>query len=269
MSNATRFGIVIASVALAWMVAYWLTPGAEPAAATGEFPSNHQPQLTFSETAPRPGNAPDGRPVARFPGSHAADASGDDPLAADSPHPAEPEAIDDPLDAAAADSRDVPDADPAPRPGPDDSFEIVPPEFFIHVVRRGDTPDSISRLYYGTRKHWDAILRANPLDDLHRRLRVGMEIRVPKDPNNVQGLPRELVDRRETDPEPDADDPGPVEFLEYRVKKGDTLTEIAFEIYGKASLWTLIRDANPKVGDDGTKLREGMSIRIPPKPAGR
>jgi nucleoid-associated protein YgaU len=99
-----------------------------------------------------------------------------------------------------------------------------------------------------------------------------MEIRVPKDPSNVQGRPagEAAVGERDGRSGRGEDDAGPdpvMEYLEYRVKKNDTLTGIAYEIYGRASLWTLIRDANPKVGDDGRELRAGMTLRIPPKPA--
>jgi nucleoid-associated protein YgaU len=53
------------------------------------------------------------------------------------------------------------------------------------------------------------------------------------------------------------------------VKTGDTLSDIANEIYGRAGLWTVIRDANrDAVGDDGSRLRPGMVLKIPPAPHG-
>ena len=49
------------------------------------------------------------------------------------------------------------------------------------------------------------------------------------------------------------------------VEKGQRLRSIAKESYGDASLWTLIRDANPGVRDP-ENIPAGTELRIPPKP---
>jgi hypothetical protein len=68
-----------------------------------------------------------------------------------------------------------------------------------------------------------------------------------------------------------APEPGMTEYL---VQAGDTLASIAAEAYGDASLWTFIRDSNPKTLRGGTLIIAGETTlwlpgmdRIPPDPA--
>jgi len=143
-------------------------------------------------------------------------------------------------------------------PEPDTTGPTIPPRFREHTVARGDTAESISRRYYGTPTRWDAVMRANPRIDF-QRLRAGMVIKVAVDPDNIQGLPAPAV-ANEARPAPQ-----PAQPIEYHVKPGDTLSEIAKAVYGRSSLWTVIRDANvDKVGRDGSRLRAGTTIVIPP-----
>jgi|KBSMisStandDraft_5_1062788.scaffolds.fasta_scaffold108590_2 hypothetical protein len=51
-------------------------------------------------------------------------------------------------------------------------------------------------------------------------------------------------------------------------EKGQTLRSIAKEVYGDASMWTLIRDANPGVRDPN-HIPEQTKLVIPPKPTGK
>ncbi len=53
----------------------------------------------------------------------------------------------------------------------------------------------------------------------------------------------------------------------YKVQKGDTLSSVARKVYGTTSLWPLIRDANADALHGGSSLREGMTLKIPAKPA--
>lgn len=248
MTNATRIALALLLAFIAWALAYWLTPPG-PAASTDRYATGGgaTPSVTFDPAPPDGIDDPLNRPGA-FRGEGAAPGEAVD---IERPPAAEPTGS-----TSGAASGETPDED-------DELPAIIPPEFILHTVAAGETPNSISKKYYGTTRRWDVILRANPLKDLHRRLRVGMVIRVPKDPDNIQGVPRD----ESGEPEDDAGTDAALEYLEYRVKRGDTLTGIAHTIYGRASLWTLIRDANPKVGSDGTKLRSGMTLRIPPKPA--
>jgi len=49
----------------------------------------------------------------------------------------------------------------------------------------------------------------------------------------------------------------------YRVKRGDTLSSIANDIYGSASQWRKIRDANNDVLKGSTRVIEGQVLKIP------
>ena len=257
MTNATRIALLLLLVLIAWMLGYWLTPPGPAASTDRHRAGGAGPAVTFDpidSLAPGVVDAEHGVSPG-VPGS----AEQDPPAGEGGANASRPATgVSD-----GAEEGSVEQAPVGTGVTPEDTAapEIIPPEFILHTVVSGDTPNSISQQYYGTSRRWDAILRANPMQDLHRRLRVGMVIRVPKDPDNVQGVPR---DGGETGggsaPE--------LEYLEYRVKSGDTLTEIAQTIYGRASFWTLIRDANPEVGRDGTRLRSGMTLHIPPKPAG-
>lgn len=53
------------------------------------------------------------------------------------------------------------------------------PGWKVHRVKKGDTPRSISRKYYGTEKHWRDILDANGIANANG-LKVGAIISIPK-----------------------------------------------------------------------------------------
>ena len=53
----------------------------------------------------------------------------------------------------------------------------------------------------------------------------------------------------------------------YTVAKGDTLSKIAREHYGKASRWPLIFEANRDQLDNPDRIKPGQVLRIPPEPA--
>lgn len=50
----------------------------------------------------------------------------------------------------------------------------------------------------------------------------------------------------------------------YTVQKGDTLSHIAKQFYGKASKWNAIFDANRDQLDDPDRIQPGQVLRIPP-----
>lgn len=143
------------------------------------------------------------------------------------------------------------DLEPAPTP---EFAPIVPPEFETHVVAPGETVWSIAESKWGDRNLGGVIARANPLAD-PRRLRPGQALLIPKDPRNIQGLP---ADSPPPAPKPDV--------TEYVVATGDTLSQIAQRFYGRSSLWTRIRDANPAVVSQTGDVRVGVTIIIPPPP---
>ena len=51
----------------------------------------------------------------------------------------------------------------------------------------------------------------------------------------------------------------------YTVREGDTLGKIAQEMYGDASLWPMIFEANKDQISDPNLIRVGQELKIPPK----
>ena len=49
----------------------------------------------------------------------------------------------------------------------------------------------------------------------------------------------------------------------HEVKAGDTLSKIAQQYYGDASLYTNIFEANRDILDDPNKIKVGQKLRIP------
>lgn len=65
-------------------------------------------------------------------------------------------------------------------------------------------------------------------------------------------------------PRQPAPTPAPAKAKTYVVSDGDTLADISTAFYGSPAHWRAIRDANP--GIDGSDLRPGTVLTIPPKP---
>lgn len=52
----------------------------------------------------------------------------------------------------------------------------------------------------------------------------------------------------------------------YTVEKGDTLSHVAKQFYGKAALWKTIFDANRDQIEDPDLIQPGQVLRIPVEP---
>lgn len=136
---------------------------------------------------------------------------------------------------------------------------VVEPVFTTHTVRAGETFQTIAKQAYGSAGLWSVVARANPKVD-PRKLRAGQELRLPVDPNNVQGLtvgdPTAGSLARQT------------QSIEYVVHPGDTLGGIAKTYYNSSALWEVILDANRSLLSRPQDLRPGMKLIIPPDPRG-
>jgi len=64
-------------------------------------------------------------------------------------------------------------------------------------------------------------------------------------------------------------EPEPPPSQTYTVQPGDSLSSIAKRIYGAASLWPVIFEANRNILTDPARIRPGQVLIIPPKPAGQ
>lgn len=133
---------------------------------------------------------------------------------------------------------------------------VTPPQFVQYTIQSGDTLQSISKRFFGTSAHATAIGRANPFMD-PSKLRPGRVIRVPRDPENIQGKPR-----------PGSPAPSPVAttppgLRRYVVKSGDTLSGISQRIYGSTSHAARIFEANKDKLKDADDLPLGVELVIP------
>ncbi len=224
--GAPKIAGLLALGAVVWVIAFWVWPNGDAA----------EPPTSLTQAGP--GTEPVGVPH-ESPGEH------------------------DPVDPVPVVSIDPGIDDQPGNEGDDSSNGVEPPIYRIHVVEPGgQTLQEISKQYYGTFNYWRAIARMNGHSVDPNRLLPGTEVKVPRDPENVQGL--------SSDDEGDPDLPAPepeTQYTEYIVSRNDSLWTIAKALYGSGVKWTVIRDANRElVGNEGQKLRPGMILRIPPPP---
>lgn len=131
---------------------------------------------------------------------------------------------------------------------------VVPPRFREVTVRDGDTFERIARREFGSIGMVDVVARANPRVD-PRRLRIGMVLRIPLDPSNIQGKPVEGAERPSR--------PIATPLREYVVSSGDTLSGISQRFYGSSRFTRELYEANRDVMPDIDSLGIGMTLKIP------
>jgi len=136
---------------------------------------------------------------------------------------------------------------------------VVAPEFQDYTVQPGETFASIALKFFGSRSKADVIASANPLVD-PTRIKAGRVIRIPRDPNNIQGKPTTKA------PTPRVETAAPGAARTHAVEKGDTLTGISQKYYGTIKRIDLILGANRNVLNKAEDLRPGQVLQIPPAP---
>lgn len=211
-----------------WIVVYWTWPVKDPAAEFSAGPLSDVGEISEPLINPEP--VGEGRGTERF-----------------TPEPPAPSVV-----------SESPAAEEAASGA---GTGVIPPGFDEYVVRRGDNFERISLRVYGTRRHAMAIGRSNPLLD-PRKLREGQSIRVPTDPANIQGLPVEGGD----EPAGGAEPAGQAPTIEYTVKRGDSLGQIARSFYGSITHTDFLFEANRDRLASKDDLRLGQVLLIPPLP---
>lgn len=154
-----------------------------------------------------------------------------------------------------------------PAPQPPLVKRLVPPEFSDYTVAKGDGSfGAISKRFYGTTKHADAISRANPFVTPDKLVVGRTRLRIPKDPTNIQGRVEEGPSDAPSTP-PLSEQPAEASSgaTEHTVQPGETLGAISKRYYGTTTRWKAILAANSDQLDKPEKLRPGMTIHIPPK----
>ena len=122
-----------------------------------------------------------------------------------------------------------------------------------YVVQEGDTLADISENWFGLRGKWALIVAANPgLDP--SRLSIGQVLMLP---------PRSAAVRPARPEKARVSSKGT-----YVIEPGDSLSQIAYELYGNGVHWDLIYRANEElIGKDPVDLVVGQVLVIPPKPS--
>lgn len=129
------------------------------------------------------------------------------------------------------------------------------PDRTTYTVEEGDTLSSIAVKLYGSERRWVDIAQANPLLD-PQRLRIGQTLKLPT-PQQIANDP--LAGREDVPP--------PGEVVQYTIRTGDSLWNVAQQYYGDGSQWRIIYNRNrQKIGQNPADLQAGMKIEIPPSP---
>lgn len=143
-------------------------------------------------------------------------------------------------------SDELPQANTGPR--------LIAPEFSTHTVAEGEILQTIAETYYGNSNMWNVISQANPrVDPL--KLRAGMTLRIPKDPNNIQGVISTANDQAEDTTEP---------IVDYIVQSGDSLSLIAQRFYGSSKHARFIYESNRDILRSMDDISIGQTLKLPP-----
>ena len=126
-----------------------------------------------------------------------------------------------------------------------------------HKVASGESFYTIAASVYGDGSLYTRLEDANPNVDA-QHLRIGTVLNVP----DLDAGPSRLSTPADDSPQPQIDS-----SHSYRVQSSDTLVAIARKLYGKASAWQKIYDANHDViGENPARLKVGMLLRLPEPP---
>jgi nucleoid-associated protein YgaU len=164
-----------------------------------------------------------------------------------------------------------PAVDPLATPLP--GFIPVPaPGERFHSVARGETLSSISAQHYGDRSLAAKLAAYNRIEDPDD-VPAGMSIRIPAILDGrpsaaaaaLHALQLPVRNSGADRPALAKADPGPGAngVRTYKVRKSETLSQIALELLGSSRKWEAILELNRDLLDDPEDLQEGMTLKIP------
>ena len=116
-----------------------------------------------------------------------------------------------------------------------------------YTVRRGDTLWDIAQRLTGHGRNWPALVEHH-----NRRVEIGMGGRLIRDPSRIRIGDKIHVPLSNT--EPDA--------IEYHVSQGESLSRIAWRIYGDASMWRQIHEDNRRTIPNPDLLHPGQVLLL-------
>jgi nucleoid-associated protein YgaU len=129
--------------------------------------------------------------------------------------------------------------------------ESLDPDVMIYTWVEGDSYVALAERYFGSRLEVGRLHRVNE-GRAESELRAGDRIFVPRHAAEAS----ELLTKS-------ASAAGQWEGGVYRVESGDMLGKIAKKVYGSASKWRVIYEANRDVLASPDALEVGMALRIP------
>ena len=140
------------------------------------------------------------------------------------------------------------------------------PEYSWYIVKSGDTLERIANDHYGSGALHHRIHQANfsQIPDPNR-LSIGQKLMIPSRDGPIITID-EILAAEAARALPDRDVPAmapekrPVEYV---VRKGDNLDNIAKRIYGSSRAWKVLYEANLAVIDDPSKIKPGTRLYIP------
>ena len=125
-----------------------------------------------------------------------------------------------------------------------------------HIIRPNETLSGISKMVYGSSRHYKAIEAANPgLDPA--KLRPGMVLKIPP-----------LEQAKQVGKQQSADATSAADGKTYTVQQNDNLYKITRKLYGSGEKQEALYELNKAtIGPDSTKLKPGMVLKLPAAPA--
>ncbi|MCP4590236.1 MAG: LysM peptidoglycan-binding domain-containing protein [bacterium] len=129
-----------------------------------------------------------------------------------------------------------------------------------HAVQRGDSYSLLADTYYGSQRHTQFLIDANPEHPDPKKLRIGDVLKIPPLPKDLASAKPPVLAAKVK--QPNLASAGRT----YTAREGDTFYDIAARELGSASRWTELFELNREVVHGNAKrLRVGQVLVLPPQ----